>query len=170
MLDADNALVCLQSGNGIFVSESIDDISQLILLLEDTTLKNETFPATTLGGRTHIELVTKFTSDQLRQQIPNNTRSIVDKVFAEYFNSSKYYNSTFQFVNSKPNSLNQIWHADNKHPGLTIIIPLVHIDVSNGPTQIIGGTSTMSKPSVCSPKLKCGQIIVFDSRLLHRFL
>jgi len=83
----------------------------------------------------HIELVGKLQSDQLRHYIPENTRKILDIVCAHYFNENKYFISTFQFVTSKPKSHDQIWHADNKYPGLTIIIPLIDVDLYNGPDR-----------------------------------
>lgn len=81
-------------------------------------------------------------------------------------------------INAGPNgTVSQYWHRDTEHPAFTVIIPFVDIHKENGCIQIIP-ESMHTEPRNWQRNLKnsvfteCrkGDIILFDSRLLHRGL
>jgi hypothetical protein len=51
-----------------------------------------------------------------------------------------YSLSQLQLLDSEENSSNQFWHSDNVKPGLTVLIPLVDMTATNGPTQLLPGS------------------------------
>merc|ERR1719244_1810416 len=51
--------------------------------------------------------------------------------------------SECQLLVSDPGAAPQIWHRDNRQPGLTMILPLTEVDDSVGPTQLLPGTHHM---------------------------
>mmetsp|Transcript_90621 Transcript_90621/g.189513 ORF Transcript_90621/g.189513 Transcript_90621/m.189513 type:complete len:495 (+) Transcript_90621:57-1541(+) len=91
-----------------------------------------------------------------------------------------------QILITNPGSVHQIWHRDNRHPGLTILLPLTDIDDEVGPTQLIPGThrlvtsgrgasllATFSSffsagGAVAAAPAGAGDALLYDSRLLHR--
>ncbi|OEH77921.1 hypothetical protein cyc_01069 [Cyclospora cayetanensis] len=105
---------------------------------------------------------------------------------------NKLFVSEMQTVNADALALAQPWHRDNSHRGITVVIPLVHVHSSNGPTELLPGSHTLSgedgKDSwvhwMCSlpaffrnvlaggttvkAVLEPGDLLVYDSRLLHR--
>ncbi|KAJ1406866.1 hypothetical protein B484DRAFT_456721 [Ochromonadaceae sp. CCMP2298] len=80
--------------------------------------------------------------------------------------------STIQLVESSPGSDEQVWHADNSKKGLTFVVALTDVTAANGPTQFIERSHTQLKslPRLFAPTLKMGQVMVFDSRMVHRGL
>lgn len=106
---------------------------------------------------------------------------------------TRVFVSEMQTVNADPLAHVQPWHRDNSHRGLTIFIPLVSIHPSNGPTELLPfshtlcgdeeGSSTWFRWLRCLPRfmrqvlaggdtvriqLQAGDVLVYDSRLLHR--
>ena len=91
-------------------------------------------------------------------------------------------------MDSTPGSQNQVWHSDCADASLTFVIPLSNQSPACGPTQIIshshnhsfigiffrhllsGKQKDSSDPSVEAPLLSLGDMLVMDSRLLHRGL
>ncbi|CDJ61806.1 hypothetical protein, conserved [Eimeria maxima] len=88
-------------------------------------------------------------------------------------------------------ALAQPWHRDNSHRGLTVVLPLVHIDPRNGPTELLPGSHVLSGEegenwlkwlclipvflktvvaggSTVKAEIQPGDALVYDSRLLHR--
>ncbi|CDI87415.1 hypothetical protein, conserved [Eimeria praecox] len=99
--------------------------------------------------------------------------------------------SEVQTVNADALALSQPWHRDNSHRGLTVVLPLVSISHSNGPTELLPGSHVLigeggdswlqwlrSLPaflkvvvaggSTVKAEIQPGDALVYDSRLLHR--
>jgi hypothetical protein len=86
--------------------------------------------------------------------------------------------STIQLVESAEGSEEQVWHADNSKKGLTFVVAMTEVTSSNGPTQFIKGShevgtgvgAQLKRLKCFSPTLSLGQMMVFDSRMVHRGL
>jgi hypothetical protein len=125
-------------------------------------------------GRSHYEL--KEHANFL--SIPSISRLIweakeVATVYTKASDTSrsKVYLSTIQIVLSKPGSLEQIWHADNKARGITLIIPLVDIHSDDvGTTELLSGTHdlALSGHRLVKPLFSLGEGLWMDSRMIHR--
>ena len=86
--------------------------------------------------------------------------------------------SDLQLLFSLPNSGDQIFHQDNSQPGLTVLVPLVDMNLENGPTQLLPrshldvGLADRLKDS-CAALPACvqaGTALIYDSRTIHRGL
>ncbi len=97
-------------------------------------------------------------------------------------------------VVSQPGAQDQAWHSDGPHLSadenlpchcLNVFVPLVAVDIHNGPTQMRPGSVPMTKDlkksflrafmnkslrSPHAPDLSKGSILMFDYRILHRGL
>lgn len=93
--------------------------------------------------------------------------------------------SECQVLVSDPGAVQQIWHRDNRKPGLTFILPLTDVDDEVGPTQLLPGTHHLvsrggaaaalsalgrSTGAVSGAPLKPGAVLIYDARTLHRGL
>lgn len=93
--------------------------------------------------------------------------------------------TNIQVVDALPNSTeDSIWHADTSKPSLTFIIALSDQTIQSGPTQLIthshkfnlqsehyfNNIKNYRKMKLYSPILTKGQLLIFDSRMLHRGL
>lgn len=87
--------------------------------------------------------------------------------------------STIQLVESHRLSEAQVFHADNSSKGLTFVIPLCNQTAENGPTELLTQTHGIEEfcqlknihhGKIVAPKLQLQDLLVFDSRLLHRGL
>merc|ERR1712216_194436 len=59
--------------------------------------------------------------------------------------SGQVFQSEMQLLFSLPGSATQMWHSDNAHGGITVIIPLVDVTIALGPTQLMPGTQHLSR-------------------------
>ena len=102
--------------------------------------------------------------------------------------------SDLQLLVSEPGSKAQFFHQDNRRRSLTVVVPLVDVDVSMGPTQLLPGSHRCTAPTsqACTqgPVIDCdlqaalppgrdrslracipaGYAMIYDSRVLHRGL
>ena len=86
--------------------------------------------------------------------------------------------SDLQLLFSLPDSGDQIFHQDNSHPGLTVLVPLVDMTLENGPTQLlprshldVGLTDRLRDSSAALPAcVPAGTAVIYDSRTIHRGL
>jgi len=86
--------------------------------------------------------------------------------------------SDLQLLFSLPNSRDQIFHQDNSHPGLTVLVPLVDMNLENGPTQLlprshldVSLTERLRDSSAALPAcVPAGSALIYDSRTIHRGL
>lgn len=92
--------------------------------------------------------------------------------------------SECQLLVTDPGAVPQIWHRDNRQPGLTVLMPLTDVDDEVGPTQLLPGTHHLvaggairataalqrSGGSASAVPLVPGDLLVYDARLLHRGL
>ncbi|CDJ54011.1 hypothetical protein, conserved [Eimeria brunetti] len=109
----------------------------------------------------------------------------------DYCVCSRLFVSEMQTVNADALALSQPWHRDNSYRGLTVVLPLVPISPSNGPTELLPGSHVLSgeegdswfqwlrslptflKTSIAGgstvkAEIQPGDALVYDSRLLHR--
>lgn len=134
-----------------------------------------------------------FTQDHRQLQ---KLLDLVNTIFSEPDSSgdtnNNYHLVNFSLVISTPGSETQSWHADGGHVSLTshapchvfnVFVPLVDVPLSMGPTELRPGshyyTRDLAKmmlgamarkelrPTV-TPKLKKGDALLFDYRILHR--
>lgn len=111
-----------------------------------------------------------------------------------FFDRREFKRTQFQFLRSEPGSggKNQMFHQDNSKRGLTFLIPLVDVPLIRGPTQLLLSTHRLtgsalqsasvlnsaassisnvaSTVSIHAPTLEAGDVLVYDSRTLHRGL
>ena len=86
--------------------------------------------------------------------------------------------SDLQLLFSLPNSGDQIFHQDNSQPGLTVLVPLVDMNLENGPTQLlprshldVGLADRLKDSSAALPAcVPAGTALIYDSRTIHRGL
>jgi len=86
--------------------------------------------------------------------------------------------SDLQLLFSLPNSGDQIFHQDNSQPGLTVLVPLVDMNLENGPTQLLPRShldvNLTERLRASSPALPAcvpaGSALIYDSRTIHRGL
>ena len=114
-------------------------------------------------------------------------RQFVDPVAKAFFGDSAWPNvvvSQCQFLASQPGSPAQFYHQDNAQRGLTVLIPLTAVSLPMGPTQLLPGTHSLNPSSSlaaaasllprlarqepCKAEAAFGQMLVYDSRTLHR--
>eukprot|EP00929_Paragymnodinium_shiwhaense_P063976 TRINITY_DN32012_c0_g1_i1.p1 TRINITY_DN32012_c0_g1~~TRINITY_DN32012_c0_g1_i1.p1 ORF type:complete len:406 (+),score=36.18 TRINITY_DN32012_c0_g1_i1:108-1220(+) len=93
--------------------------------------------------------------------------------------------SECQLAVTDPGSVPQIWHRDNRQPGLAFAIPLTEVDDEVGPTHWLPGSHHFvgrglqgiraalaalhrSGGAVTSSPLVAGDVAIWDARLLHR--
>lgn len=99
--------------------------------------------------------------------------------------NQRLFLSECQVLVSDPGAVRQIWHRDNRRPGLTFILPLTDVDEEVGPTQLLPGTHHLVSPggasaalaalgrssgAVSGAPLKPGAVLIYDARTLHRGL
>jgi len=96
------------------------------------------------------------------------------------------YISETQILVAEPSAQKQLWHMDNRAPGLTLYIPLTDVPSDTGPTVFLPGTHhffdresgyiTRAKRFCRSFLVSCGTIegalsagdaILYDSRVIH---
>ncbi|CBZ55294.1 hypothetical protein NCLIV_057170 [Neospora caninum Liverpool] len=106
----------------------------------------------------------------------------------------RVYVSDMQSVDADPLAITQPWHRDTSARGLTVLVPLCDITEANGPTELLPRSHTLcpSKPLgwraqaglwraflsslFCEsggswrPTLKAGDLLIYDSRVVHRGL
>jgi len=86
--------------------------------------------------------------------------------------------SDLQLLFSLPNSGDQIFHQDNSHPGLTVLVPLVDMNLENGPTQLLPrshldvslGDRLKDSSAALPACVPAGTALIYDSRTIHRGL
>lgn len=95
--------------------------------------------------------------------------------------------SECQLLVSDPGAEAQMWHRDNRQPGLTVILPLTDVDAEVGPTDLLPGTHRLvgggasgllaafsslrgSSGAIAAAPLAPGDALLYDARLLHRGL
>jgi ectoine hydroxylase-related dioxygenase (phytanoyl-CoA dioxygenase family) len=163
------------TGNGYLIQKDqrslkeLDEINSLFHEVKDFhKQKREVSP-----GRIHYDFLS---SDKVREH--SLIRSMIqecESVAKDYLPGDKVQMTTLQIVNSSPESQNQIWHADNKAKGLTLVIPLVDITSDEiGTTQFISGShdlpSQLFQMNIVNPVLPKGSYLWLDCRVLHRGL
>ncbi|PFH34341.1 Phytanoyl-CoA dioxygenase (PhyH) superfamily protein [Besnoitia besnoiti] len=106
----------------------------------------------------------------------------------------RIYVSDMQTVDADPLAITQPWHRDTSAPGLTILVPLRDVTEANGPTELLPRSHHLypSQPQGMSerlahwksfftslfcetggslrPALKAGDVLIYDSRTIHRGL
>jgi hypothetical protein len=153
------------------------------------TANEHEFVSETSHGRLHVNLMRLSHAERAwYENLAKPLAPLVD----EYFGPGEMVPelSQLQFVHSAEGSSSQIFHVDNTAKSLTILIPLVDITPSNGPTELILGTHAifpsnhtsiwpwswpllfssaagLSFAVACCP---CGGAIIYDSRTIHRGL
>merc|ERR1711971_186894 len=87
--------------------------------------------------------------------------------------------SDLQLLFSMPNSGDQIFHQDNSAPGLTVLVPLVDMNLDNGPTQLLPRShlidvslaDRLKDSSAALPAcVPAGTALIYDRRTIHRGL
>jgi len=86
--------------------------------------------------------------------------------------------SDLQLLFSLPNSGDQIFHQDNSQPGLTVLVPLVDMNLENGPTQLLPrshldvslGDRLKDSSAALPACVPAGTALIYDSRTIHRGL
>ncbi|KEP65976.1 UNVERIFIED_CONTAM: Phytanoyl-CoA dioxygenase (PhyH) superfamily protein [Hammondia hammondi] len=108
--------------------------------------------------------------------------------------SKRLFVSDMQTVDADPLAIIQPWHRDTSARSLTVLVPLCDLNEANGPTELLPRSHILcpSKPVgwkekldmwrafftelLCAtggslrPTLKAGDILIYDSRVLHRGL
>jgi ectoine hydroxylase-related dioxygenase (phytanoyl-CoA dioxygenase family) len=149
--------------------KEVDEINSLFHEVKDShKQKREVSP-----GRIHYDFLS---SDKVRQHsLIHSMIQECESIAKDYLPDDKVQLTTLQIVNSSPGSQNQIWHADNKAKGLTLVIPLVDITTDEiGTTQFISGShdlpSQLFQMNIVNPVLPKGSYLWLDCRVLHRGL
>ena len=124
-------------------------------------------------GRLHFNMLNSAfaESEEIKQLIADQILPIA--VAELRLSDDQLMMTEVQIVNSQPGSDIQIWHADNSHRGITVLIPLVDFTEKNGPTELIAGshdlpTNIWGGLSFARPLVLAGDGLVADARLLHR--
>lgn len=97
--------------------------------------------------------------------------------------------SECQLLVSDPGAVPQMWHRDNRRPGLTVLLPWTDVDHEVGPTQLLPGSHHLvargswsgraraaaaalrdSAGAAAAAPLTPGDALVYDARVLHRGL
>jgi hypothetical protein len=105
-------------------------------------------------------------------------QSLVQSYFHHYsIEKGRYHLTQVEFILAKPGSEHQIWHKDNVHPGLTLLIALEDVG-GNGPTELLrdatldgDNDATLEAGDEEEAILAClvaGDAILCDARVLHR--
>ena len=83
-----------------------------------------------------------------------------------------------QVINAPPyGKASQYWHRDAKYDACTVIIPFCDVSEANGCTQIVPKSTfgaidkyRNKQKRAVSTACRRGDVIIFDSRLIHRGL
>lgn len=96
----------------------------------------------------------------------------------ENMNIKRVLPGSIQMINApKQMKAKQKWHRDTTYYAFSLIIPLVDMTVANGCTQILKNsqhmtithaTKALSEGNTANIVAKCGDLCIFDSRLVHR--
>mmetsp|Transcript_112984 Transcript_112984/g.319587 ORF Transcript_112984/g.319587 Transcript_112984/m.319587 type:complete len:494 (-) Transcript_112984:32-1513(-) len=98
--------------------------------------------------------------------------------------------SECQLLVSDPGAVAQMWHRDNRRPGLTVLLPLTDVDDEVGPTHLLPGSHRLGTGggggfaalvsalgalrrgpgAIAAAPLRAGDALIYDARLLHRGL
>jgi len=94
--------------------------------------------------------------------------------------------SECQLLVSDPGAVAQMWHRDNRKPGLSVLLPFTDVDAEVGATELLPGSHHLvAEPSsataalqalqasggaLAAAPLAAGDALVFDARVLHRGL
>ena len=110
---------------------------------------------------------------------------------SSYLPNKTIIQTELQLLIASPSSINQPFHYDNTHKGLSVIVPLVNIHADNGTTEILAGShihiqkvvdgdfssvfedlnpfsSSKDRTISIQPLVAAGSAIIFDSRTIHR--
>ena len=145
-------------------------------------------------GRWHMQLLHSAMQAPLEAALLQRLDPLVQEVFSRRGIPCPggVHLTELQLVVSEPGCEQQVWHADNAWPGITLLFPLHATPLHLGPTQVLPGThalrgattdactqtpsqwttlwaaSSLARGGPGQPELQAGDVLVMDARTLHR--
>ena len=137
------------------------------------------------AGRLHLELLLARRLASSRGDVDTDAARLLETINARvapplralacrYLGTDEVMLTQAQFLDSAPGAVAQGWHRDNARRGLTFLIPLAHISTAMGATELLPSShADGAAPAAVSRLLRCapldvGDVLCYDSRLLHR--